>query len=288
MKIKMYSTLIVILMLFGASELNSQSLLWEVSGNGLEQPSFLFGTIHLICSEDFMMDDRILSALETSEHIVMEMDMTNPNLQMEMQQNALNPNMENVSAYMSEEEIEKMNALLAENYGMELGQIGMLKPFMLTSMLIITQLNCEEEIASYEMFFVEQAQKLDLESVGLESVQFQTTLFDEIPLDEQVKELVKIVNVPEEGQQQFQDMLAFYLDEDLDGLHKIISEDDYYRRYSELLLDQRNKTWIKPISEWMEKGTSFIAVGSGHLAGKSGVIQLLKNEGYTVKPVISE
>lgn len=56
------------------------SLLWQVSGNGLEKESYLFGTIHIICSEQFLMDDRIKKAFESTDQLIMELDMSDPSL----------------------------------------------------------------------------------------------------------------------------------------------------------------------------------------------------------------
>ncbi|MBS7321171.1 MAG: TraB/GumN family protein, partial [Myroides sp.] len=36
---------------------DNKSLLWEISGKGLEKPSYVFGTIHMICQEDYIMTE---------------------------------------------------------------------------------------------------------------------------------------------------------------------------------------------------------------------------------------
>jgi uncharacterized protein YbaP (TraB family) len=58
-----------------------------------------------------------------------------------------------------------------------------------------------------------------------------------------------------------------------------------FQEYGDLLLENRNKDWIPKIEELVKAQSTFIAVGSGHLGSETGVIQLLRNAGYTVEPV---
>src|SRR5512138_1785036 len=53
------------------------SLLWEISGNGLTKPSYLYGTIHMICKEDAMIGDSLVSAIQKSDRVYFEVDMDN-------------------------------------------------------------------------------------------------------------------------------------------------------------------------------------------------------------------
>src|SRR6185312_10388167 len=57
---------------------NNNSLLWEISGNGLKKPSFLFGTFHLLCKDDIHFSDQLLKAVKSSKEIYMELDMDDP------------------------------------------------------------------------------------------------------------------------------------------------------------------------------------------------------------------
>lgn len=50
-------------------------LLWKITGNGLTQPSYLFGTIHMIGAEDFFLPDGTMTAVDDADRIVFEIDM---------------------------------------------------------------------------------------------------------------------------------------------------------------------------------------------------------------------
>lgn len=47
----------------------------------------------------------------------------------------------------------------------------------------------------------------------------------------------------------------------------------------------RNKKWIPVIKENVQKSSCLIAVGALHLPGEEGLVQLLREEGYTLKPM---
>jgi uncharacterized protein YbaP (TraB family) len=56
---------------------SEKSLLWQISGNGLEKPSYLFGTIHMLCKEDAVLSDSLMAAIENTERVYLEVDMDN-------------------------------------------------------------------------------------------------------------------------------------------------------------------------------------------------------------------
>ena len=62
---------------------NSNSLLWEVSGNGLDTPSFLFGTFHLLCKDDLHFSDALRQAVAGSKEVYMELDMDDPSMMLQ-------------------------------------------------------------------------------------------------------------------------------------------------------------------------------------------------------------
>ena len=63
-----------------AKQKNNNTLLWEISGNGLTHPSFLFGTFHLMCADDIHFSDQLKEAMKQSNEIYMELDMDDPSV----------------------------------------------------------------------------------------------------------------------------------------------------------------------------------------------------------------
>ncbi|MCU0400149.1 MAG: TraB/GumN family protein [Algoriphagus sp.] len=260
-----------------------KSLLWKISGNGLSKDSYLFGTIHIICKEDFIMNDKVKKAFESSSKLVMELDMGDPQLMAKMQQQSLNPGMKNIQGELSEEDANLMDAFFMENFGAGLSQIGILKPFVLSSMALIKTLPCAET-ESFENYFTSQAQSLSKPIEGLETVEIQMGTFDQIPSKVQLDELVKMIK-EKSGAEEFDRMVKSYLAEDIDALYQTMNQDGMMKEYRGIMLDNRNKAWIPQLEEKMAKESLFVAVGSGHLAGEYGVISLLRKAGYQVEPI---
>lgn len=273
----------ILIWMIGSTYGQESSLLWKVSGNGLEKESYLFGTIHIICKSDFVMDDRITEAFENTEELILELDMSDPQLQLKMQQVSMNPGMKNIQGEMDESLATLLDKFLLKNYGAGLGQLGVLKPFVLSSMVMLKALPCAE-VESYETFYTSKASKSSMQVVGLETVEFQVGIFDRIPQDLQLQELGKML-AEDYSQSEFQTMISAYLAEDIMALDEVMTSSGMMADYRSILLDERNKTWVPKIEEAMKAKSVFVAVGAGHLGGELGVIQLLKDAGYTVEPI---
>ena len=267
---------------FGQSTLD-KSLLWEISGNGLEEKSYLFGTIHMICPDEFLMDDRIKNAFADADELIMELDMDDPAMTQKMQQVSVNPGMKNIKSSFSESELKTLDEFLIAKYGAGMDQLGILKPFVLMSMISLKMLPCEQ-IESYEMFFTSLATEQKKNVEGLETIEYQMGLFDQIPVEEQTKEIAKMLT-SEETLEEFEKMVDAYTSQDLEQLYAVVTDSDMMGKYNDLMLGNRNKNWIPVMEENMKENQVFFAVGSGHLAGEDGVISLLRKQGYTVNPV---
>uniref|UniRef100_UPI0030EB7695 TraB/GumN family protein n=1 Tax=uncultured Cyclobacterium sp. TaxID=453820 RepID=UPI0030EB7695 len=79
---------------FGQEE---EGVFWEIIGPDSSTPSYLFGTIHLICQEDFAINDKIADKLKKADYLVLEIDMDDPQLQVAMQQNLYNKGGQKIS-----------------------------------------------------------------------------------------------------------------------------------------------------------------------------------------------
>ncbi|RPA67105.1 TraB/GumN family protein [Cyclobacteriaceae bacterium YHN15] len=266
-----------------SAENEGNSLLWKISGNGLEQESYLFGTIHLICQDQFKMDDRILNALGKSKKIALEIDMSDQNMMMEMQRLSVNADFKNIKDEFDPKQIEAVDEFLKNKYGTGLDQLGVLKPFVLSTMIITKLLPCEE-ISSYEMFFLQKSQEGNTPMTGLETIEDQVKIFDNIPLKTQLDDIGDLV-MDESSIKEFDTLVSAYLDEDIDLLYELITKNEMFKNHGDMLLADRNKKWIPLIEDLVKEQTTFIAVGSGHLASETGVIQLLRDAGYEVEPV---
>jgi uncharacterized protein YbaP (TraB family) len=259
------------------------TLLWKVSGNGLESPSYLFGTMHILCEQDIVSKPSFQQVLAESQTLVLELNPTDPAVMQEMQQLAVNPGFENIYTNLPQEDFKLIDSYLSGKYGAGLDQMGVLKPFTLTSMVLMGFLECEVPF-SLETYLAEQAGANQIPVIGLETASFQVGIFDQIPTDVQIQEIIRNLK-GNAGKKEFGEMLAIYSLGDLNRLYAYMSKNEMMQAFQAVILDNRNIAWIPTLEELFKKSTSFVAVGAGHLPGELGVISLLKQKGYTVEAI---
>lgn len=266
------------------AEAQENTLLWKVSGNGLETPSHLFGTMHISCDQRIVAKPNFQDALSQSQQLVLELNPIDPAILQEMQQLAVNSGFENIYRNLPEEDFILLDSYLTGKYGAGLAQMGILKPFTLTSMVIMGFLDCEEPF-TMETHLASIAGNRDMQVIGLETAQFQVSLFDQIPIDFQIQEIIRSLK-DNAGKKELDQMLDFYGSGDLERLYTFMMSNEMMRQFQAELLDKRNMAWIPKLEEILKVGSSFVAVGAGHLPGEFGVISLLKQNGYTVEPIV--
>ncbi len=279
---KLIRTLILVALCCLASFNQAQSLLWKISGNELKKPSYLFGTIHMICPDDLILSGETIVALDNTDQVALELDMDEPNFMAKAQQMALNKDMANISAQLSEDELETVNAFFKKNYSADLTQLGVMKPIGLMSMIYMKGLDCPQP-ASYEARFMQI--KGDKELVGLETIEYQMGIFDQIPMEEQLSWLVEYTADMDKMKTELDFMINAYQSQDMQKMHDMITSSVQFEAYTDILLYKRNQEWIDRIEKLINEKPTFIAVGAGHLGSDKGVIALLRKEGYSVEPV---
>ena len=121
--------------------------------------------------------------------------------------------------------------------------------------------------------------------MGLETVKDQFDMVGQIPREEQLGWIKQAVQDEEKIKGEFSMMSKVYQEGDMEGLHNLFLQSPEFSGYADLMLYQRNKKWIPIIEEEIKEKSSFIAVGASHLGSDQGVIKLLRNEGYTVRPL---
>ncbi|MEM7551367.1 MAG: TraB/GumN family protein [Bacteroidota bacterium] len=260
------------------------SLLWKVSGNGLEKPSYVYGTIHIICPDDFLLTEETKEAVAESEQIIMELDFDDPEMTAKFQQLSVSTDGLNLKDHLDEAEHEMFNTFFKSRYGITMDQLGVMKPIALLSMVLPAGMDCAQP-ASYELSFLQM--KGEKEILGLETVEYQIGVFDEIKLEEQVGWLKEYIGDLEILKSEFDEMTDVYLKQDVEELHDLVLSSPQFSDYADALLYKRNANWIPKLEEMMKEKSSFIAVGAGHLGSDKGVLALLKAEGYDVSPLQS-
>ena len=269
---------------FAIVSFNAQ-LLWKISGNGLSQHSFLYGTIHIMPKDKFSVSPKIRDAFNNSALMALEVDLDlDFKTKIQMAQEMILPGGKTIKDYMTVEDFKKLNSFCLDSLKMKkrkLKKYYRFKPFFFSSVVAQEQMG---ETSSYELEFMKMAKKRKMKTIGLESIEFQMQTINKISIEDQAKMLVQ--EFGSNPSVQFDDMLNLYLKEDLEGLYKVVSEEsNAIPEFNHNFLEVRNKNWIPVIEKNISSNAFFIAVGAAHLPGENGVIQLLREKGFTVEPV---
>lgn len=260
------------------------STLWKITGNGLEEPSYLFGTIHITC--DATLSDKVKLALDKTSQIVLEIDMDDPALQGKMMGGMMMKGGKSLKDLVSKEEYAKIDSLFINNMGMSVSLMQTVKPFFLSAMFYPKMIDCPMQ--SFELEIMKVAKEQKEEVYGLETIEDQIQVFEDIPYSEQVKELVRSANDNlAYDRSVIKRLLEVYKSENITAMLDMMDEEgaNITANFQDEMLDQRNKNWIPRIEEFAKKKPTFFGVGAGHLAGKNGVIKLLRKAGFTVTAV---
>jgi uncharacterized protein YbaP (TraB family) len=271
------------------------ALLWKLEGKDITKPSYIFGTMHMIDAEDYFLPDGTMTAIDQTQQMVFEIDMNEmsdmSSIMGMMNKLFMNDNL-TIKDLLSPEDYK----LVSDHFnkaGLPMFMMERIKPMFL-SVFAQTQMDPnglqKGTLKSYEMEFVEMANDSKKKVLGLETMDFQISLFDAIPYDAQAKMLVDAVKASsEEASDEMARLTQLYLSQDISGMVQLISiESSGTENFEDKLLIERNKNWIPQIIELARNTPSFFAVGAGHLAGPQGVILLLRKEGYKVTPVLSQ
>lgn len=267
---------------------NNNSLLWEVTGKGLKKSSFLFGTFHLMCKDDIHFSNQLKTAVGNAGVMYMEMDMDDPAT---MLGGLLLMNMKGgkkLKDLYTPDEYRKIELFFKDTIKMPLAMMQNTKPFFLEALLYPKMMPCKS-FSGVEEELMKLAKQNKKEIKGLETMEFQAAVFDSIPYEEQAKELLKTIDSLNQYRKYFDTMLNVYKSQQVMNMDELLSDTEFgMESHQDILLDNRNKNWVNQLKVIMKKESVFVAVGAGHLGGKNGLINLLRLQGYTVKPLLNQ
>lgn len=274
---------------------SSAQIFYKVEGKNLKKPSYLFGTHHLAPSSVLEKYPSLKKAMESTDAVVGEIDMTVPQMQMamEMQQYMMAPADSTLQTLLSPAELDSLSVKFepyAPMPGMGLQQLGMMRPMVLSTMVTMAEIqksmpgfNPAEQLDSK---FQAEYKEIGKKIIPLETAAQQAKLlYTFIPISKQVDDFKDVLNNPGELAEQCEALNAAYVAGDLDRLLALTNSEDSNPAFMEALTTLRNRNWMEQLPEIMKAQPALIVVGALHLAGKDGLVNLLREAGYTVTPL---
>uniref|UniRef100_UPI00405616BA TraB/GumN family protein n=1 Tax=Alistipes sp. TaxID=1872444 RepID=UPI00405616BA len=295
---QLFGTLFLAISFIGTA--NAQ-LLYRVSGNGLEEPSYIIGTYHL-APASFVDDIRgAHEAMAAVEQVYGEVDTENLDRAQQLMLEAMMlPEGRRIADLFTEDEMSRINAYVREVMGVDLSnpfvaeQLGRMRPSVLAVQLLMLQyMKITPDFDATNLideYFQKEARKVGKRVGGFESVEFQMELlYGEKSDEEERDELLELVDNNAETFATMQEMTEAYFSFDMKSIRSLTERDLHngdmtLEEFKELITD-RNRRWVEAMPEVMREAPTLFVVGAGHLPGNEGVIALLKEAGYKVKPV---
>lgn len=286
---KLNSLLFAGLLSLGAlAQSSTNTLLWKISGKELTKPSFLYGTIHLICADEAALSLNFKKAIKDAEEVYFEVDLDNIFEMMGAMNQMKMKGDTTLKDLLSIEEYEKVRSYF-ESKGslLPFSMLETFKPMLAASTLEKGSMPCGNT-TMMEQVIMEEAKRSGKKVQGLETMKYQASLLDSIPYSYQARQLVEYISQTDSSaaDDQMKAMFEAYRDQDLKKLEYLMLETDPgMAKFTDILLFHRNRNWVEKLGSLMKEKSLVIAVGAGHLPGEKGVISLLRAAGYKVEPV---
>jgi uncharacterized protein YbaP (TraB family) len=266
-----------------------KSFLWQVEGTAGK--SYLLGSVHLLKKEHYPLKKPIEDAFAQTDVIAVEADVSGEKMMkdgMKILQKGMYQDEETLKNNISEKTYQLAEKKL-EELGMNIEGLQKFKPWMvamtITSMgLVKMGFNPNYGIDKY---FLDRAVGKK-EIAELEGLEFQMKLFDGMSKEENDKFLLSSILEVDRMEKEMDKLISAWIDGDVERLETFFTEN--IQKYPELknlykkMLDGRNERMVEKIVTYLKSGKKYlIVVGAGHMVGKKGIVQLLKNKGIKVE-----
>ncbi|MCK4742649.1 MAG: TraB/GumN family protein [Sulfuriflexus sp.] len=291
------NALLLSLLLLGSSHLGAEvtasfvsetgydkGILWKVS-SAVGKNSYLFGTIHVEDPRVTRLHTKVLSAIQHSKSMSLEL-IPDPQLQQKAMLAMLytdgNSLQKVVGAKLYQRSIKAMSS-----HGMPEQVVSLMKPWAIMTMLSLPKPKTGEFL---DKKLYKLAKQRGLKTYALENFEEQISVFDNLSRLEQIKMLKQTLDELSEIPAQLEALKNAWLNSDLALLESLSTQQldattSSNSKFKENMLDNRNKIMLERMQPRLDEGNAFIAVGALHLAGKAGLLNLLAQQGYTVTAV---
>ncbi|MCW5910986.1 MAG: TraB/GumN family protein [Cyclobacteriaceae bacterium] len=277
------------LMLSSASVLPGQdnSILWEVTGNGISRPSYLLGTLKFTGEKEFYFPQEAKDKIRSADLFAIE-DQVDHHAQHELNKALHFEKGESLATHTTPQQYNQVVTLFEKEFGISKSafesKYARLKPLAIS--VAMTRLSLGERVKFYDIELLRFAKANKVKTYSLEKIEREAAALNSFPVNEQVLALLHGVTYFEEQKAEFVKLMNDYPQGNLEEiveytLHPL----DNNRKFIEAFYYKRNEEWLPKIEKMMKNNIAFICVGIGHLEGERGLLALLKAKGYTLTPI---
>ena len=271
---------------------SNAQLVWKISGNGIQKPSYILGTHHGCPLNYCDSIPGLMKAFDKVDNIIGEINMIefsemSPERMQKMQAMMMMPADTSLLSLFNEEETAKVNDWLKNQMGASLEMLSVMKPMtiMVTvqNKILMEMMPELATMTSIDKYMQTLGQSKGKTIGELETADYQMELLYANSLEEQADALLEMIGHGDSKELMHQ-LTDAYKSQDLDTLWEIFQEQMTGYEY-DTIVKVRNLNWEKQMKELLPKQSTLFVVGAGHLPGESGMINLLREAGFKVKPV---
>ncbi len=273
-------------------------ILWEISGNGIERPSYIFGTHHFAPAEMIDTLSGFEDALASVEKVYGEIsveEMSSLAAIQKMSKAMIAPADSTLSKVLSEGEMGLLESYMKHIVGSDNINMQQYEQFTPAAIsVLVAQLTTMKAFPNYnarqqlDMYLQQKALAAGKVIGGLESVDDQIEVLFGVSIAEQAKALMRGIDVGIDPITQAQALSRSYLNGDLAELERISSESGMTEEEKSRLIYGRNSAWVNFLIGMIPTASIMIVVGAGHLPGDKGLINMFRQSGFMVNPVTSK
>ncbi|WP_207492731.1 TraB/GumN family protein [Aridibaculum aurantiacum] len=262
------------------------SLFWEITGNGLKKPSYLFGTMHVSSKMVFNLSDSFYHAIKSTDAVALELNPEQWQEQMfRLQKSQLN--LTRFSRPATNDFINEKSFQL-QKYEDDIKRALSEEPTVVNNLLYRSyQSRADFEENTYlDLYIYQTGRKLGKQPAGVEDYMESERLMLEAYADMAKEKNKKSIDT--DGQSMYEiekKMQEAYRTGDLDLMDSLQRMTEVSQAFNEKFLYVRNEIQAHSIDTIIQKQSLFVGVGAAHLPGPRGVIELLRQKGYTLRPI---
>ena len=267
-------------------------VLYEISGKGTRSKSYILATNRYVEMQFIDTIPNVFKCFSRCNKVITEFAMQDYEAIAALRQAALLPDSVKLTNFYSESEYRYIDDALRISLGMGLDQLCRMKPSYLTEMFrteLMKQWLGYDDQKSMEDFFESVALERNIPIVGLDNIgETMYMLFDREPFHWQCKELLKVIEYPENEVKQERAIRDMYRDGRLTDLAYQVEgpNNTTSLSYSDYkVYGARNQQWVKRLQPYLADGGAFITLNALFLGGEKGLLQQLRAAGYRVRPV---
>lgn len=271
-------------------------ILYKVSGNGAKGDSYVMGTHHLAPISILDSLESFNSAINSVDAVYGEIDqseMNSPQTQQKMMMAAMAPTDSTLSKVFTKEQFDSIDNVLKKYSGGQatLNMLEPMKPMLvgqqltiLMNLQVIPNFNPMQLLDSHVQTLGAQAGK---GTFGLENIDFQINVLFGDPISKQAEDLLETIRKEEKMKSFSLDLYNAYMIQDIEKVRQLMIDPNLGLEPEDeaKMLTNRNVNWVNQLKTILPQKSVFVCVGAGHLPGENGVLNLLRQAGYTITPV---